>query len=342
MKKKIILVLVIILIFLGIQHIYSHKKLGVIKKPINPKNFSQHLSLNAFKKIDADLASVVVEKDPRAALFLLALEAKKDNSIAYSCHVLAHDIGHAAFAKYHDFGKTMQYQDEVCNSGYMHGVIESYFVNANNMIAAIKTVCSSYRIGNFASWECYHGVGHGIMYFNGNNVPLALLDCGVYTSTFSWSACVNGVFMENFNTDQKIHPSNYLNATNPFYPCDKENDKYKPDCYFYAPIYYLEIHKNAYTPALQWCLTAESQYQNDCTAGVGSQAMKENINDPKLVEQLCGEVTDQQKKVCIAGMVGLYINNFGSLAPAQKLCNQLEADNKAICENVIMQERPLF
>jgi hypothetical protein len=255
---------------------------------------------------------------------------------------LTHDVGREAFRKFKDFGIAMQHQDEMCNSGYLHGVIEAYFKNSDNLLSTMKTVCRGYKLGSFASWECLHGVGHGIMFYTENDLPLSIRSCEIYRDRFSLSACVNGVFMENFNTDQKIHPSKYLRADDPFYPCNDQKDDYKSDCYLNAPTYYLHLHKGSYGDALVWCGSADSRYISTCVEGVGSQAIKENINSPRIVERICMVEASQIRQWCIYGMVSLYINNFGSLDLARSLCNNLDWTDKQSCENVVKYRKGEF
>jgi hypothetical protein len=29
----------------------------------------------------------------------------------------------------------------------------------------MQTMCDQYPVGSFLSWECYHGIGHGVMFY---------------------------------------------------------------------------------------------------------------------------------------------------------------------------------
>ena len=69
----------------------------------------------------------------------------------------------------------------------------------------MKTMCDQYRSGSYMSWQCYHGIGHGLMFYTANDLPRSLKMCEGFDTDFSRSNCANGVFMENFNADQKLH-----------------------------------------------------------------------------------------------------------------------------------------
>jgi plastocyanin len=303
---------------------------------------SGELSEERYKEIEADLGALVGEEDPRAALEKLRREIKTDDALSRSCHPLVHDIGHAAYEKYHDFGEAMKYQDEVCNSGYLHGIIESRFSESENVFADMKTMCERYPQGSYLSWQCYHGIGHGLMFYTSNDLPRSLEMCDGFDSDFGRSNCANGVFMENFNADQKLHLSKFLKESDPFYPCAEQAERHKAVCYIYAPTYYLSLNGGDYAAALEWCTGAEAGFEPSCAYGVGTQAMKENLNDPKLVESVCMDGEPEETAPCIEGMAGLYINHHGSLEPARDLCASLEASNRPACYDAVKAHSSLF
>ncbi|MDP9479827.1 MAG: hypothetical protein M3R38_29900, partial [Actinomycetota bacterium] len=130
-------------------------------------------------------------------------------------------------------------------------------------------------------------LGHGVMFYTANDLPRSLEMCDALGGSFASSNCANGVFMENFNTEQKDHVSEYLRESDPLYPCPKQAERHKADCYTYAPIYFLSLNEGGYDRALRWCEGAEAGYEPACAYGVGTQTMKENLNDPKSVESIC-------------------------------------------------------
>ncbi|MDQ3014822.1 MAG: hypothetical protein M3Q73_03090 [bacterium] len=295
-----------------------------------------------FQIIRDKYVALAQNKNPKIALAALREEIKTNAPLMRSCHGLVHEIGHKAYEIYQDFGEAMKYQDEICNSGYLHGIIESHFSSSTDLFAAMNTVCDKYPTGSFIGWECFHGVGHGVMYFTNDDLPRSIELCTAYQTEFARSHCRNGVFMENFNADQKLHISQYLKALDPFYPCAEQSEENKVYCYSYAPTYYLSIHNNKYEQALDWCKTAEKGYREICATGVGSQAMKENINNPKFVETVCQNEASNFQSSCVYGMIALYINHHGSLEPAQSMCQTLSRNSRSICTEVIKQNVSMF
>ena len=303
---------------------------------------SGELPEERYREMEEELATLVREENPRAALEKLRAEIRTDDALSRSCHALVHDIGHAAYEKYGDFGEAMKYQDEVCNSGYLHGIIESRFEESDDVFADMKTMCDPYPQGSYMSWQCYHGIGHGVMFYTANDLPRSLEMCDGFGSAFGRSNCANGVFMENFNADQKLHLSDYLKESDPFYPCAEQAERHKAICYLYAPTYLLSLNEGDYAAALEWCKGAQSGFEPSCAYGVGTQAMKENLNDPGLVESVCIEGEPEQTAPCIEGMAGLYINHHGSLEPARDLCARLEKSNRPACYDSVEAHSGLF
>ncbi len=276
-----------------------------------------------------ELTAIVDRQDPRAALAELQRRMDTDPYVFKNCHEMAHEIGHEAYKKYGDFMTALKYQDVTCGDGYLHGVIEERFMHVKDIYAELKQVCGKY--GTKAD-RCYHGVGHGLMYYTNNDLPKALKICEMYAGR-ARKRCYEGAFMENFISDPDAHPSKYLDSANPMFPCPQEATVYKPFCYFYAPYYFLRLHTDDYTAAISWCDTAELGYVDACTRGVGSLAMKYNIQNPKQVETICDTATDKKaEQSCISGMASYYLTFWGTIKKLQEMCKSLESDDQPDCK----------
>jgi hypothetical protein len=107
-------------------------------------------------------------------------------------------------------------------------------------------VCDEYREGGFLSWQCIHGLGPGAMFYTVNDRPRSLEMCDALENVFASSNCATWVFMETFNTGQKLHLSTFLKEEDPFYPCMEQAEHHKVDCYMYAPTYSLSLHEDDY------------------------------------------------------------------------------------------------
>ncbi len=300
------------------------------------------LSESHYDLLQKKLETIINKQDPREAFVLLKRSIKENEEVLASCHVLTHDMGHIAYAKYQDFGKAMSYKQEICNSGYIHGVIESHFDQATDIEQAMLTVCIPYYPGTFTRWQCDHGIGHGVMIATDDNLPKALSLCEKLQSPESRSVCANGAFMENVMADQKNHFSNYLKRNDQFYPCREQKDQYKGSCYGYSPTAYLTLHPGRYEEALIWCQKAEDGYQTSCAQGVGSKAIVETIENPQQIIRTCMLTIPIFADGCLTGVVNEYINHYGALEPAQKLCTEFPKAKKALCGLIVANKAPLF
>ncbi len=282
------------------------------------------------------LLSLVDNKDPRAALEKLE-EQMDDENVADICHGLAHEIGHKAYKKYRSVSKALYYKSGICVSGYIHGVIEESLAGSRNVLEDIKKICPVSNDG-----VCFHGVGHGLMYFSGNNLPQSISVCEELSTYNQKEDCVGGVFMENFNTDLKIHPSNYLKSEDFFYPCYEQKSAYKNVCYYYAPRYFTKMNPGKYLELVSWCQTVEAGYTKNCINGAGAAMIKENINNPRLVESVCDTLDSGLNNFCLEGMVNYYIAHHFSVSKGWDLCKALTDKNQQSCVEFVSKNTNEF
>ncbi len=344
--RKLIFFIITAISVLIIGNLVIHQKKVLTVTPPARRGMVLQMGSDTFntqyrKNVDA-LIEIVNKQDPKIALSELQHRMDTDKFVFKNCHVMAHSIGLAAYKKYKDFNIALQYQNLTCSNGYIHGVIEAKFSSLKSDQAAInelKTVCSKY----ISADRCWHGTGHGLMFFASNDLPRALSICNTYSTVRAQHRCYEGVFMENFLEDPDAgHPSVYVDASNPFKTCIGQAGKYKAVCYFYVPIYYLNLHNNDYVSAIKWCKGAEMGYTNSCTRGVGSLAMKYNIDTPKYVEGVCMKSNTNDIQSCIEGMISYYLTFTSSLSKTASLCTNLEASNVKSCETAVRRNVGLF
>jgi hypothetical protein len=328
----------LIIALVGVGYAYSVYRAGLHES----SQTVEELTWDEYLVAKDSFVEIMTKQNPKVAMEALRETISKNNKVAHSCHAITHELGHEAYEKYGSFSGAMKYQDELCNSGYTHGVIESAFSETKDILKTMHTICGDSGLQNFATWQCYHGVGHGVMFFTDNELPIALKLCETYKDTFARSSCVNGVFMENFNVDQESHVSKYVDVSNPMSPCVKQSGVYKTDCYVYAPTHYLFVHKGDYKGALKACTTVEGAYRQVCAQGVGSQALKDFVNDHKRVERLCMSGKLSLMRSCVEGMSAMYLNHTASPVQARTLCDELYFFNKKWCRQVIDTQAALL
>ncbi|MST04096.1 MAG: hypothetical protein EXS49_00815 [Candidatus Pacebacteria bacterium] len=342
-SKKIIFSILGLGIFLFIGFIF----INIILKSKPPSTNQANDNLVKFPDQDLEktkkyFIELALKENPRVALLELAENMQTDELLSRSCHGIIHEIGHESYNKYKDFAKAMSYSIDICISGYTHGVIEAYFENISDIFSAMKEVCKPYPEEKNPAWNCYHGVGHGLMYWTGNNLPRALELCDVYDSKFAKDNCANGVFMENFGADDVLHPSRFVSKENPASSCVQEKT-HKQECYLYAGKYYLTLIKEDYSKAFNWCKNIDKNFIDSCIAGLGGEAIKNNLYIPLKAESICDKAGSLKDiSTCIDGLIGLYIHHTASISDSHKLCNYFTELNKSTCENGIKSREYLF
>lgn len=276
--------------------------------------------------------------NPGVALADLARITRADPYVDGFCHPVAHEIGRTALDMYHgDFNRAVSYFNDVCGSGYLHGVVEDKLLESPNPATAVTTLCAPAQTGS-----CIHGIGHGTMFVTHLDIPAAERMCDRFPLNSQRVNCSEGLFMQLFEPDvtdaaalAKL-PTARL-AAEPLYPCPDQPWLYQSACYFYAPSYFLTTHDythhpEAFVQALAWCLRAPSDDgATDCTRGTGSRLMKYNIDRPVWTAAQCEQASPAQREPCVDGMVSYWNVNYGTRSAGAKLCPQLTGEARRLC-----------
>lgn len=304
---------------------------------ISPKSgpITTELSKNRKAEIEQSLLAFLQVNDP--ARSIQELKALSDNpSVARACHPFLHHIGKEAYKKYQNFADAMNYQDSYCNSGYVHGVIQQYFSDGQDIEAKVTETCRAETTA-FSRWQCIHGVGHGVMYAEGNVLDESLKLCELLPNEADIKTCANGVFMEQFIvTDHSGHIREDTTKDTDISVCTSQKKTYQPTCLLYAPTAYLEKNSNDYPGAFRYCANDEELLVVYCASGVGSQAMKDQIAAPDRVAKICAQAEkDNYVAACISGASSLYVYQHESSKKAYELCKNEFKDYRTICEGSV-------
>lgn len=271
-----------------------------------------------------------------------------DSLIQSYCHQITHVIGRAEAKKYDSVSKAFTNGDSFCWSGYYHGVMETFvekedpqdIPNKINQICADVQGKSTY---SFDYYNCVHGLGHGVMYINGNELFQALQVCDSLNGSWEQQSCGSGVFMENVLTDTKGHFTKYLKPDQPLYPCDASPEKYKMTCYLMQTSYMLKISNYDFSRVFELCGAVGEQYLDACYQSLGRDASGNSISDVNRTKATCllGKNYRQQSN-CIIGAVKDFISYHHSDVQAKQLCSALPQDLQDTCFSTAMQYYKAF
>jgi hypothetical protein len=340
-KKKTIPCLIVMLVIGIIGSFYLAQHLRKAPQATSVAPVVAPLTASEFQAESTKLSDLMQNSGMDAVFSYVENAITNNPSFAKSCHPVLHKLGNMAYKHYGSYAAAIQYQNEICNSGYTHGVLEAYLSTTPDIDQALKTACNP-TVESFHEWQCFHGLGHGIMFVTLDDVQKSIDRCNTaLPSAFSRAACINGVFMQHFIVVD--HQGN-VPKTNPtsLNDCASQQPAYKNDCYSYAPTAYLTVSDGEYMSALKWCNGAEPAYVAGCISGVGSETMKENINKVETVKKVCEEADKTFVSACISGAVIMHIFFHGSSSSAQQLCENQFKDHYGICTQTIEDSRNSF
>lgn len=296
-------------------------------QPTNP--------ITALYEEETDALMALVQTDDLPVLFARLDAASHHSLLSSQCHALAHEAGHAAYER-NGFSGALARIDDVCGSGYIHGIIEAHFAGIASISGAVLSLCGP------TDYSCIHGLGHGLMFYSKNEVPWSVAQCGRLGTAAQRIHCSEGVFMENFEADEDAHPSAYLYPDDPFFTCAKQAEPYRGVCAFYVPRYVVAIHPDDLDGAVQFCLALPRPSAEACIKGVGSEVMKERILAPRSALDFCQDLPEEDQALCMEGALSYLVVHFADWRPVQALCPSLDPRWLQTCEKAVAEGKTAY
>lgn len=260
------------------------------------------------------------------------------------CHQVAHKAGRLAYQLYGN--KVFQAHASFCHSGGYHGATEAYFAKngTDNLSQKLKTICAAAE-NSFFSHQCLHGIGHGLMAWTNYEINDALKVCEVLGSQTSQGSCYTGVFMENIVgglvSDSSGHATKYLNS-DPQYPCNFVDDKYKSSCYFLQTSRMLQIFGTDFEKVTNGCQNAPPAYRTTCFSSMGRDVGGTYRGSIDLQINTCANVTDKTNRIsCLTGAVQDSFWDPSGQDQAISFCNKLDDKvEESACYSTILVRAP--
>ena len=253
------------------------------------------------------------------------------------CHPLTHIIGQATAEKYTKPSQAYLEGDPFCWSGFYHGVMETLVakIGRKNIVEKLDTICTDIpgkAAYSFDYYNCVHGIGHGLMEITGDELFTALETCNGLTGNWEQESCWGGVFMENIIIDGKNHITKYLVPSDPVYPCNAVDEKYKERCYVMQTSYMMKTTGSNFVKIFEICKGVDANYVNTCYESLGRDASGSTTSDIARTNAICllGKDNDQRLH-CVIGAVKDFISYFHSDVKARELCNTFSDAIKQTC-----------
>jgi hypothetical protein len=193
-----------------------------------------------------------------------------------------------------------------------------------------KKLCSNpvLHTSEFLLYQCFHGLGHGLMIYSGDDLPWSLKTCHKLLNQFDQISCTGGVFMQNLDTTMGV--SRYLSNKNPIYPCNivSEEDKYY--CYLQVTSRILTVDGFNWSKTAAWCRKAEKGWVETCFESYGRDASGSTEYHAPDTIRIC-KLAGKNASGCIYGASRDYANNYAGDHDSVSICSASPVAWKARC-----------
>ncbi|MES2971088.1 MAG: hypothetical protein V4702_02080 [Patescibacteria group bacterium] len=293
----------------------------------------------------------MVEQDsPKAAFADLRQSYESSDYVRSQCHQIVHVIGRTAAAKYSDTVSAYDQGDNFCWSGYYHGVMEGVAdkLGADEVMATMTTICESAKQKSpygFYHFNCVHGLGHGLMAINGDELFDVLELCRKFSDQWERESCYGGTFMENIMSSQNArHSTKYIKPDDALYPCTAVDVEFKQQCYLMQTSHALQVENGDFEKVFVLCAGVEAPLDVICYQSLGRDASGRSISNVASTKTTCllGQ-SDTAQSNCVIGAVKDFISYFHSDKQGMELCKSFDSPSlSATCTSTAQQYYSTF
>ncbi|MGH8732535.1 MAG: hypothetical protein ACREVB_02510, partial [Burkholderiales bacterium] len=257
-----------------------------------------------------------------------------NTAIAADCHRIAHRMGSAALTRFKDrVAPAFIAGTPVCASGYYHGIIERAFLGqpTSKLAGLARQLCSDPQINTqrFLSFQCIHGLGHGLMIYTGYDLPGSLKTCDSLRTGFDRVSCSGGVFMENFNSSYGV-TSKYLRKNDPIYPCNSVAERHKLYCYQLVTANILRVTNYDQAKTAEDCNLSEPKWVGMCfesfgrdVSGIAGKSANKALASCRLAKAHEGD--------CIYGVAREIVNSDAAPERGARFCSLAPSKYRTRC-----------
>jgi hypothetical protein len=208
-------------------------------------------------------------------------------------HTAAHLFGDAL---YKAMGvRALQICDSAFSYGCYHQVMADLLLqNGPQQLEAVSVICSE-QANDSTELPCYHGVGHGLAEYYGENLTAALSGCSSFAKDVA-DSCAAGVFMQYDEPIVGGDGASYadVDPADLYKPCDSSlPEAFVGACYLALPARLADT-KLSIQKIIEVCGSAPLAYRNFCYQGVGIQVPGFVLYDQQKVVSVCETIPSVQ------------------------------------------------
>jgi hypothetical protein len=273
---------------------------------------------------------------PRKALALFDETVEEGDP---SCHRIAHAIGAASLARHEgNVARTFAEGSSSCFSGYYHGVLERALVDVQTRDSlrlgnVAHSLCDDpqVHVSKWMAYQCYHGLGHGLMITTGYALPLSLDACERVETYLDRTSCKGGAFMENIQSSYGF-TSPWLREDDPVYPCNAVEADDKITCYGMVTSRILRVIGLDWEGTAEICAGVEQRFVATCFRSLGRDISGQTHRDPEEIVELCAIAREYAAEAdCISAAAMDITSNFTRGDEAAELCEAAPAETRGEC-----------
>ena len=271
------------------------------------------------------LQTLTTKYGPQAALGVLdSVETKGEIDPTFDTHQLAHLVGEATAKRFGANKRAFGLCPQTFNYGCVHGFFIYVLGRSASPTKAAKMICDSGGQGPLVpTFNCWHGVGHGVMMARGNDLQASLDVCDSLGSASAADGCWQGVFMENVNAvfRDQARPG-VFSPHHPLRPCTRVLDAYKQECFINQAGWLAHLAGDDIGKASRYCLSA-GKYVSACAQSIGLMVTNPSWQVPfyggtkgkslaQIAWALCMRFPSRLQRDCVLGGVD-NLANFDQL-----------------------------
>lgn len=262
----------------------------------------------------------------------VAALARLDRRVALGdsrgCHRAAHEVGRAVLARSGgDVASALGEGDDVCGSGYYHGVMQAALERAPAATrrSRLSELCTTSDDDHRSrTRSCLHGLGHGVVIMETYDLHAALELCDAADTRWQRRACHGGAFMEAFAPTYADGAATGR-SLDPLAPCPALADRYRDACYRAVTARILTQAPGDWSGFGRICDGVEQRWRHSCFTGMGGKAALHHHYDVDASISACAAAGDRggARRDCTIGTARAFVSADPTLASPRLLCDSL-------------------
>ena len=304
-----------------------------------------------------DITNEMLQKEGAVTVLQYAKDVIIKKTNYNVAHLIMHVIGRGVYEKTHDIRQALAYLPPDAHiysyyyDGYRHGLFQAYFKDHHDQDVAglIQSVCaegddgilaSSKHVGEKMETEnCFHAIGHALMYMHANDVMKSVSDCDKILGDTGRYWCLYGVFMEysyRFSPFYAQEEGGQISDTSLLSLCSRVNMEQRVVCTQFVGRAFLTKNHGDVEGAFGQCKLLEEAYRFPCIRQASRIFIPSLFqNDvPKMID-VCIRAGEAYQEACARGValgIDQGIAGFDALTKKELFCRLAEARFRIDCK----------